>query len=610
MDSGVKKTNRFKRNYSAFLSVVIIWIGFAFPPVLFGAESLPKEVLRFADMVLFNGKVLTADSEFTISEAVAVRDGKIMATGSTANILKMANQNTRRIDLEGRTVIPGLIDTHSHQFRYALSHWREDLTAWEPNIEDFIPRYIWGESVQDVMAKLRHLMTTIKPGRWTQVIVTPRKVAREMWNKLTIEDIDRVSPNNPLVVRTTRVRRFYNSKVGEAVRNRFGYESDRLVSRGKYHGRSGPGVNDRIMADIMIQNPMKSLAHAYRKEMEAWAAKGITTWSSLIRALAPLNVYSHLDRKGEMPIRFAYTHGMGGTYSPHSIGFYERLGDVAGNGTAYLWNIGVSAPSNINCLSSSIKPHLSRKIRCDYSPGKKRRKETLAKVKAGLRIAGSHVIGDEAADIFMDIIEQGSKEAGLSLDEIRAKRHVMDHCGFHPDQAQVERAKRLGIIFSCAPVYLERNARWVKASGYEYVHRLSNPIKRILNAGGKVVIEFDDRQLSLKQGNIFRELLIFVNRKDKKGRIWGADQAVDRKTVLLMSTRWAAEYVLREDVLGSLEPGKWADLVILDRDYLNAPEEDFAKTRVLLTLVGGKIVYTESSFADAKGLPKVGFREN
>ncbi len=605
MDSGVKKTNKFNRNYSAFLSVVFICIGFAFPPVLSGAENLPKEVLRFADMVLFNGKVLTADKEFTISEAVAVRDGKVMATGSTANILKMADQNTRRIDLEGRTVIPGLIDTHSHQFRYALSHWRQDLTAWEPNLEDFIPRYISGESVQDVMAKLRHLMTKIRSGRWTLVIVRPGKVGWEMWDKLTIEDIDRVSPNNPLVVHTIGRRRFYNSKVGEAVRSRFGYESDRLVRHGKYHGRSGKRAIDNIMADIMIQNPMKSLVHAYRKEMEASAAKGITTWSSVISFLAPLNIYSHLERKGEMPIRFAYTHGTGGTNFPYSIGFYERLGDMAGHGTDYLWNIGVG-PGDFNCLSSSIKPHLTRKIRC---PGKKKRKRMLAMVKAGLRIAGNHVIGDEAADIFMNIIEQGSREAGLSLDEIRAKRHVMDHCGFHPDQAQAERAKRLGIIFSCAPVYLERNARWVKASGYEYVHRLSVPIKRILNAGGKVVIEFDDENLSLEQGNIFRELLIFVNRKDKEGRIWGADQAVDRKTVLLMSTRWAAEYVLRENVLGSLEPDKWADLVILDQDYLNAPEEDFAKTRVLLTLVGGKIVYTESSFADARGLPKVGFKE-
>ena len=605
MDSGVKKDNRFKRNYSAILSVVFICIGFAFPSVLSGAESLPKEVLRYADMVLFNGKVLTADMKFSIAEAVAVRDGKVMATGSTANMLKMADQNTRRIDLEGKTVVPGLIDTHSHQFQYALSHWREDLTAWEPNLKDFIPRYIRGESVQDVMAKLSSLMTTIKPGRWTQVIVTPRKVGRKMWNKLTIEDIDRVSPNNPLVVRALGNRRFYNSKVGEAVRKRFGYEPRTLVRRGKYHGKSGPRAIRIIMADIMIQNPMKSLAHAYRKEMDAWAAKGITTWSSVISPLVSLNVYSNLDRKGEMPIRLAYTHDTGRTNFPYAIGFYERLGDMAGHGTDYLWNIGVG-PGAINCFSSSIKPHLTRKVRC---PNKKRRKRFLTQVKAGLRIAGNHVVGDEAADFFMDMIEQGSREAGFSLEQIRDKRHVMDHCGFHPDQAQVERAKRLGIIFSCGPIFLERSARRVKDSGYEYVHSTA-PIKRILNAGGKVVIEFDDRDLSLDQGNIFRELLIFVNRKDNEGRIWGADQAVDRKTVLLMSTRWAAEYVLREDVLGSLEPGKWADLLILDRDYLNVPEEDFAKTRVLLTLVGGEIVYTESSFADARGLPKVGFREN
>ena len=170
--------NRYKRNYSAFLSVVIISIGFVFPSVLSGAESLPKEVLRYADMVLFNGKVLTADKSFSIAEAVAVRDGKIMATGSTTNILNMADQNTRRIDLEERTVIPGLIDTHSHQFDYAMTHWRGDLATWEPNLKDFIPRYIRGESVQDIMEKIRHLMTTLGPGQWTLVLVTPGRVGR------------------------------------------------------------------------------------------------------------------------------------------------------------------------------------------------------------------------------------------------------------------------------------------------------------------------------------------------------------------------------------------------------------------------------------------------
>lgn len=603
------ETKGIKRDYLALFALLALWIGLAFPSLLSAAESLPKDVLRFADTVLFNGKVVTADKDFAIAEAVAIRDGKIIATGRSANILRMADQNTRRIDLEGKTVIPGIIDSHSHLFDYALNRWGKDVEALEPNLRDFKPRTIEGKSVEEVMAKLKVLMTTIESGRWTQVLVRPEDVANEMWNKLSIEDIDRISPNHPLIVRTAGTRRFYNSKVREAVRKRFGQDFTALVDRdGKYSGRGGAGPIRSIMVDVMIQNPMKSLAQVFRKEMEVWASKGVTTWSSVLSGLANLNVYGHLDRRGEMPIRFAYSHGMGDTNFPHSIGFYERLGDMAGHGTPHLWSIGVS-PGALGCLSPILSPHFKRPENCDYVQGKERRAEMIAKVKAGLRIAGNHVVGDIEADNFMDILEEGSKEAGLSLDEIRAKRHVMDHCSFHPNLAQVERAKRMGIIFSCAPVYIERDVSAVKPSGYEYVHRLSAPIKRILDGGAKVVVEFDNENIGSKEGNVFKELLIFVNRKDSQGRVWGAEQAVDRKTALLMATRWSAEYVLREDVLGSLEPGKWADLLILDQDFLNASEADLARTKVLLTLVAGKIAYTEPSFAAVKGLPQVGYRE-
>ncbi len=160
--------------------------------------------------------------------------------------------------------------------------------------------------------------------------------------------------------------------------------------------------------------------------------KGVTTWSSSLSGLVNLNVYAQLDRNGEMPMRFAYSYGMGDTNFPYSVGFYERLGDVAGHGTPHLWSIGVF-PGIHGCLPPVLSPHFKTQ---------------------------------------------------------------------------------------------------------------------------------------------------------------DAEQAVDRRTVLLMATRWAAEYVLREDVLGSLEPGKWADLVILDKDYLVASEEDFANLQVLLTMVGGKIVYS------------------
>ncbi len=157
-------------------------------------------MLRFADVILLNAKVLTADQDFTIAEALAIRDGKIMAAGSSASISRMADQNTRRIDLEGKTVIPGIIDTHEHLFDYAVDRWFDEIEELEPNLADFRLRVIQAESAEDFLAKLEDLMASIEPGRWTQVRVTPVDVGREVWDRLSIEDIDRFSPNNPLVV--------------------------------------------------------------------------------------------------------------------------------------------------------------------------------------------------------------------------------------------------------------------------------------------------------------------------------------------------------------------------------------------------------------------------
>jgi len=601
--------HRLKGPYLWLLAIPLL-IGLGSSQQSSAQETLPKEVMRFADVILFNGKVLTADQDFTIAEALAIRDGKVMAAGSSASIARMADQNTRRIDLEGKTVIPGVIANHEQLSRYAPDRWRDELEDLEPNLRDLRPRPIQAESAEDFLAKLEHLMASIEPGRWTRVDVRPVNVAREVWDNLSIEDIDRVSPNNPLMVWTARTSVFFNSQIRQAVQRTYGYDVSQWVGRdGSYLGRGGVARFDFMMADLIIQEPMKSLAHAYRKETEVWASKGVTTWSSDLPGLVTLNVYSQLDRNGEMPMRFGYSHAMGDNGWPHSIGFYERLGDVAGHGTPHLWSIGVSAGPVLRCNSPELAMHFREQVICNYAPGTVPRANLLAKVTAGLRIAAKDVHGDAAPDQFMDIIEAGSRAAGMSLEDIRAKRHVMSLCSFHPNEAQVGRARRLGIIFSCRPAMLRQDANSVEPSGYEYVDRLTAPIKRILDGGGKVALEFDNTEaIGSREGNIFKELLILVNRTDSQGQVWGADQAIDRRTVLLIATRWSAEYVLREDVLGSLEPGKWADLLILDKDYLAASEEDFANIQVLLTLVGGKIVYSEPAFAAAKGLPNAGFR--
>jgi predicted amidohydrolase YtcJ len=240
----------------------------------------------------------------------------------------MADQNTRRIDLEGKTVIPGVIETHGHQHVYALDRWFDELEALDPNLRDFRPRTMRAESAEDFLAQLGDLMTGIEPGRWTQVVVTPQAMAREVWEGLSIADIDRLSPNNPLMVWTVgpgpsppagagASSIFYNSQIGQAVRQRFGHDARGLVGPdGSYHGRGNAGLIRSGLVDLVIQEPMQSLAHVYRKEMEAWASKGVTTWSSNLTSRVNLNVYAQLDRTGAMPMRFAYSHGMGTPIGP------------------------------------------------------------------------------------------------------------------------------------------------------------------------------------------------------------------------------------------------------------------------------------------------------
>jgi predicted amidohydrolase YtcJ len=572
-----------------------------------------------ADFILYNGKVLTADASFSLAEAVAIRDGKILAVGGNAEILRHATAETRRVDLKGKTIIPGLIDTHAHLFEYpafgrAGLGWREEFERVEPRMRQFRIIRVEAEAVQDALGKIGDRAKQAQPGHWLHLVIQPESVALNIWRQMKISELDRLAPNNPLLVRLAGGQHYLNSRALDALRKHYGDLPEDLEkdAQGQPTGRvaRGIGLRRRLVMDLLSTS--KTLAPVFKKEMEQWASYGITTWSSTLADLNPFKASVELDRRGEMPIRFAYSHAMGTVAFPQAARFYERLGDIAGHGTAYLWNIGVStdgtdAPFPNLCTTISARPEVKAQEFCRAAPGALNREVVRAMVKAGLRLTGMNFHGDGALDHFMDIVEQASQETGMTLEEIRARRHGVDHCTLGPRPDQIERGKRLGIIWSCGPRFFVRDApRAAKDYGVKYAHEWSVPIKSILSAGGKAVIGADDLRLPLV--GAFWHIEKLVTRKDEEGNVWGKEQAVDRKAALLMFTRWAAEYVLREDVLGSLEPGKWADLVVVDRDFLGVPDEEIHKIKVLLTAVGGKLVYTEPSFAQAQQLPQVGYR--
>jgi predicted amidohydrolase YtcJ len=158
----------------------------------------------------------------------------------------------------------------------------------------------------------------------------------------------------------------------------------------------------------------------------------------------------------------------------------------------------------------------------------------------------------------------------------------------NPRPDQMPRLKKLGILVSCAPKYIENTSPEVLQDyGEKYLSWIV-PAKSLIEAGVKTVLETDVHFKPTKGPFSFLELLVT---REVDGKVYAGREGIDRVLALKMGTVWAAEYVLKEHVLGSLEPGKWADLLVLNRDYLTVPEREIGTVTPVLTLVGGKVVY-------------------
>jgi predicted amidohydrolase YtcJ len=216
-----------------------------------------------------------------------------------------------------------------------------------------------------------------------------------------------------------------------------------------------------------------------------------------------------------------------------------------------------------------------------------------------------HSGGDKGIDQYLDIIEEMSEQ----YPDITERRWAIDHCRFLTEE-HVQRAKKLGIMFSCGPKYVYAGRKgdigaYAILYGEEMAADVVVPLRRLIDHGVRTTMQLDQHGF-----HPFLALEVSVNRKDVTGKVWGPQQRITRREALYMYTRWSSEYVLRENVLGSIEPRKYADFAVLSEDYLTVPEDDIAMIDPVLTVMNGKITYTQPEFATSQGLPQVGFRGN
>lgn len=608
--------NDYSKFYSRLIKAMsVLVVAFAMAGGAHAAKS------PYAETVILNGKVITADSDdpedISIKQAIAIQGHRILAVGSNAEIKKLIADWTEVIDAKGNSIIPGMIDTHNHIY--------ETSTGF-PWVVRSIPQMMEVELRADSKEKLVAIIEKAIPararqipaGQWIRVGLNPASIAvKTFGNELTRDSLDRLSPDHPVFART-RGGSVLNSRAIEAVENYYGNElPEEYWMKGRDVGWSGEYTDFGrcIGVDLIATQPglFDKYIKGYFEVMQANAQIGVTTHKSHLQCEGGFSASSHLARTGMMPIRLAWGHRWMQPFNPRIKETYRRIGDWTGYGSEFMWSIG-SSVGGIDaggvgwCTSMPADDNIKSREQCPPQPeglnvkaitdintasNRARRTEhltTLASLANDGRITGIpgwHVSGDGA----LEILFQTYRASGMSDEKIRTLRIQSDHC-HSVTQEQIQTAARLGHTFSCDAA--DTPTRVIKQGyGEEYL-TMNAPVASMLKAGVNTVISEFGIQGELRTSP-FEDGVMWLTRKID-GETWGVpEEAVpDRMTLLLMMTRWGARPLWRENDIGSIEPGKLADIVILNGDYMAGPDEDLDKLTSIMTLISGEVRYESS----------------
>lgn len=607
----------------AFVTIAIDVCGWA-------QQSAVSAKLGYPQMILYNGKIVTMDdSSFdskvgSIVQAMAVRDARILATGTDAEVRLLAGPQTKVIDLEGRTVLPSFIITHEHPMDWAfqepraMTHVFPDddnevvIHRWMPNLPPKEQLALFDPMMQAALAKA-------KPGQWVWLSFNygpnyehATEMAQLFDKSITKEYLDVLAPDTPVKVRNGFITSIVNQKALDALLDVHpDLQDQQLLSR-------GGGFSRPMEPNAMFRGKQPLLAQVLKAELEWWASYGMSAFASGPYAFGTMAAYRLLDANGEMPVRYGWAY----PGPAMDLETMRYMASLLGTGTDYIWLMGVFQGANGgNCSTAPIRDEwkenpleILRRRECfDGFSGPQWGENLENAIRGGMRVAGIHVSGDVSIDNLMDAIEKISKEEGMTLEQIRAKRHAFDHSSGVPRPQQIPRMKELGMLAS-----LNNNLLWeppgvvpnmagtamfARIHGVEYTSWIS-PRKSLTEAGVMSTFEID-RPLADKIFFFLHKGMTRYNERD--GMVYGPGERTDRIIQLKAITRWGAYYLLKEDVLGTLEPGKFADFVVLDKDYLTVPENEIPNLQVLMTVVGGRTIHLTSGWASDIGMQPVGY---
>jgi len=525
------------------------------------------------DLVLTNGKIITVDERFSIAQAVAIRGDRIVATGTNQEIGQLAGANTRRIDLKGKAVIPGLIDNHMHLLRAAAT-WAKEL------------RFDGVDSRKQAVEMLRARVKAAAPGDWIyniggwahqQFTDDPRAFTRE--------ELDQIAANNPVALQESYYQVFLNSKALTILKIEANAPDPAEFVKGSIlrdaSGKPTGVVRGDIAATRVVANKLPRVAP---EQLEASSAAlvrdmnraGLTSFGVPGCDADPLAIFEKWKAEGRLNVR---VFCMGGAAAGNPDGVNRSIQQLAGmklfQGDSYIDNVffGESVYSPLH------DPMFATKSNPTVEQLEAWRKIAMAIAQAGLPL---HVHAELSGtiDAFLDQIEAVNKEH-----PIKNLRWTLAHIN-QINASQLERMKKLGMYAAVHP--------WAVINGAIMHDSFGDgafdmpPLSTIQNSGIMWGLGTDG---TAANQTLPLTTLYFAVTGKMAGGTKVIRQTISREDALIAHTRKNAYFVFQENNLGSIQAGKLADLVVLDRDYLTVPADQIKEIKPVMTVVGGRIVY-------------------
>ncbi len=547
-------------------------------------------------MIVHHAKLVTVDAQFRIAEAMAIRGERIIAVGDNAEVLRLAEATTGLLDLQGKTVLPGLIDSHVHATgaaEYEFDHKMPDML-----------------SIADVLAYIRGRAELLEDGEWIsvgQVFVT--RLAEQRFP--TRAELDEVAPNNPVYFRTGP-----DAALNSLALRLSGIDREFKITDGEpgYIERDpSTGEPSGILRSCTrlakVKSPERKPSVAERRQrlfdlLHDYNSVGITSVADRSASDDAIEIFKALRDDGKLSCRVFLSYGLNAQSSLEQI--TAQVKNAAANPLhAYnnmLWLRGAKIFLDGGMLTGSAymrQPWGVSSIYAINDPNYRgllyvepEKLYTIAKIclENELQIT-AHSVGDAAVDALIDAYEKVDSES-----RVAPGRPCITHCNFMSAEA-IERMSRLGIVADIQPVWLWLDGKTLLRQFGEDRTEYFQPYRKLIDSrikfgGGSDHMQKIGSMRSVNPYNPFLGIWIALTRTPRgMDKPLHPEQVITRAEAIRFYTINNAFLTFEEAEKGSLETAKLADFIVLDRDILTCPVDEIRDIQVESTYLGGKLVY-------------------